>query len=402
VNTMLKRDPGSLRRHLESWTASILLHGLTVGVAILLVSGLELDPQPEPFRWEVSVVELASSTGDNSPAPTDSKPQPVPPGSERVERRLVETQPGIQTVQTQTMGDIKMREPIVRQPVQRQVTHVRPVRSTLHQMQVVARTIHSIEARQRRGHAVTEPTHVVKPQAVVREPEIVEPARGAQAVPQQIIASPLTIAPLESSVVSRQVQDKPQRKVQTLAKAGALAKPPPEVHANEVVRAAKLAETVAKRVTTQTRSTVEASVIAQPVLQSAPALPVPHEPPRTIEAAKRVITQTTINTQPATSRPTSKHDYGWLADALYRKIDHLKRYPSIARLNQWEGRVLVRAAVRADGQLVDLDVAESSGHPVLDQDALEIMRRASPLELKHALGKPQVVVNVPISYTLRP
>lgn len=401
MNTMLKRDPGRLRRHLESWTASILLHGLTVGMAILLVSGLELDPQPEPFRWEVSVVELASSTEDNSPAPTDSKPQPVPPASERVERQLVETQPGIQTVQTQTMGHIKRREPIVRQPVQRQVTHVRPVRSTLHQMQVVARTIHSIEARQRRGHAVTEPTHVVKPQAVVREPEIVEPARGAQAVPQQIIASPRTIAPLESSVVSRQGQDKPQRKVQTLAKAGALAKPPPEVQANAVVRTAKLAETVAKQVTTEMKSTSEASVIAQRVVQSAQALPVPREP-STIEAAKRMTTQTAINTQPATSRPASKPDYGWLADALYRKIDHLKRYPSVARLNHWEGRVLLRAAVRADGQLVDLDVAESSGHPVLDQDALEIMRRASPLELKHALGKPQVVVNVPISYTLGP
>ncbi len=401
MNTMLKRAPGSLRRHLESWTASILLHGLAVGVGILLVSGLDLDPQPEPFRWEVSVVELASSTGDNSPAPTESTPQPVPPGSERAERRLVEMQPGSQTVQTQTMGDIKTREPIVRQPVQRQVTHVRPVRSTLHHMQVVARTIHSIETRQRRGHAVTEPTPVVKPQAVVREPEIVEPARGAQAVPQQISASPRTVAPLESSAVSRQGQDKPQRKVRTLAKAGALAKPPPEVQANAVVRTAKLAETVAKQVTTEMKSTSEASVIAQRVVQSAQALPVPREP-STIEAAKRMTTQTAINTQPATSRPASKPDYGWLADALYRKIDHLKRYPSVARLNHWEGRVLLRAAVRADGQLVDLDVAESSGHPVLDQDALDIMRRASPLELKHALGKPQVVVNVPISYTLRP
>ncbi|MCH7566214.1 MAG: TonB family protein [Nitrospirae bacterium] len=278
---------------------------------------------------------------------------------------------------------------------------MRPVRSTLHHIQVVARTIHSIEARQRRGHAVTEPTHVVKPQAVVREPEIVEPARGAQAVPQQISASPRTVAPLESSAVSRQGQDKPQRKVRTLAKAGALAKPPPEVQANAVVRTAKLAETVAKQVTTEMKSTSEASVIAQRVVQSAQALPVPREP-STIEAAKRMTTQTAINTQPAISRPASKPDYGWLADALYRKIDHLKRYPSVARLNQWEGRVLLRAAVRADGQLVDLDVAESSGHPVLDQDALEIMRRASPLELKHALGKPQVVVNVPISYTLGP
>ncbi|MFQ5932071.1 MAG: TonB family protein, partial [Nitrospiraceae bacterium] len=273
--------------------------------------------------------------------------------------------------------------------------------STLHQAQVVARTIHAIEVRQRRAHLVTEATHAVKAQAVMREPEIVETARASHTLPQHVVTRPRTVPPLESPVVSWQIQGKLQRKVQALAEAAPLAKPLPEVQAKELARTAKIAETVAKQVTTQTRSTAGASVIAQPVVGSTQALPVTREP-RTIETAKRVIKQTAISTQPATSRPASQPDYGWLADALYRKIDHLKRYPYVARLNQWEGRVLLRAAVRADGQLVDLDVAESSGHLVLDQDALEIMRRASPLELKYALGKPRVVVNVPISYTLGP
>ena len=55
---------------------------------------------------------------------------------------------------------------------------------------------------------------------------------------------------------------------------------------------------------------------------------------------------------------------------------------------------------KEDGHLLDLAVSESSGHSVLDQDALEVLKIASPLTLKHPLGKPQVVVQVPISYRL--
>jgi len=60
----------------------------------------------------------------------------------------------------------------------------------------------------------------------------------------------------------------------------------------------------------------------------------------------------------------------------------------------------LRAVIREDGQLMDLEVAESSGHQVLDLAALEIVRQASPLKLLHDLGQPQVVVQVPISYRL--
>lgn len=98
--------------------------------------------------------------------------------------------------------------------------------------------------------------------------------------------------------------------------------------------------------------------------------------------------------------PETKADYGWLAEALWHRVEQLKRYPHIARMNRWEGKVILRAVIKEDGQLIDLEVAETSGYAVLDHDALEVMRQASPLKLKHPLGKPQVVVQVPISYKL--
>jgi protein TonB len=51
------------------------------------------------------------------------------------------------------------------------------------------------------------------------------------------------------------------------------------------------------------------------------------------------------------------------------------RYPPLARENNWEGEVRVRMQIGADGA-VFLGVAKSSGHPVLDRQAVEMFRRA--------------------------
>jgi protein TonB len=100
------------------------------------------------------------------------------------------------------------------------------------------------------------------------------------------------------------------------------------------------------------------------------------------------------------SRPAARADYGWLAEALWRRVERLKRYPHLARLNRWEGKVVLQAVVREDGQVLDVKVSQSSGYAVLDQDGMEVLRRASPLSLKHPLGQAQVVIQVPISYRL--
>jgi protein TonB len=50
-------------------------------------------------------------------------------------------------------------------------------------------------------------------------------------------------------------------------------------------------------------------------------------------------------------------------------------YPSIARRRGWEGKVLLRIDVGADGLPGKVEIAESSGREVLDQSALRTVRR---------------------------
>ena len=97
---------------------------------------------------------------------------------------------------------------------------------------------------------------------------------------------------------------------------------------------------------------------------------------------------------------SGKADYGWLAEALWSRVEKSKRYPYVARMNNWQGKVVVRAVIREDGQLINLDVARSSGHTVLDDDAIASVKQAFPLKLSRSLGRTQVALHIPINYQL--
>lgn len=137
----------------------------------------------------------------------------------------------------------------------------------------------------------------------------------------------------------------------------------------------------------------------QPITDPQPvAAPLPQEakPAEVVTAA--VPSSASLSTHPTA---TSKTDYGWLMKALLGRINELKSYPHLARINHWEGKVVLRAVIRDDGEVIMINVQESSGRSVLDNDAMETLRRASPLKLERPLGKPQVAILMPISYSLR-
>lgn len=133
-----------------------------------------------------------------------------------------------------------------------------------------------------------------------------------------------------------------------------------------------------------------------PIVQDADNV---HEVVPTAHAAP-LVQHVPIRERVLRALPQTQADYGWLRDSVLARIQQLKRYPSRAKMNDWEGKVIVQAVIREDGSIVDLLVAESSGHEALDQDALLVVKTASPLTLKHPLGKAQVPILVPISYRL--
>lgn len=100
------------------------------------------------------------------------------------------------------------------------------------------------------------------------------------------------------------------------------------------------------------------------------------------------------------STTPSKRDYGWLSEAILRRVEELKRYPASARVDRAEGKVVVKAVITEEGNLDEVEVFQSSGHPTLDKAAIETMRQAAPFHLPHPLGQPRMTIKVPMSYRL--
>ncbi len=176
--------------------------------------------------------------------------------------------------------------------------------------------------------------------------------------------------------------------------------------AEPAVTAAPVQQAVIQPVTTEAsvhpveaRAVETASVTREPGLPASPA-------PATADAndakpAEPVVRESAPQVAMAT-RPTPavKADYGWLAESLRRRLAEVKRYPSAARLNGWEGKVVLRAVIRADGHLSEVKVHRSSGYEALDNAAMEAIRLACPLHMTNAIGAAEVAVLVPMVYSL--
>lgn len=92
--------------------------------------------------------------------------------------------------------------------------------------------------------------------------------------------------------------------------------------------------------------------------------------------------------------------YAWLMDLLRRRIIRFQAYPRLARMQGWEGVVVVRTTINSDGGLIDAVVTKSSGYGDLDEDAVKLMHRVCPVHLTQELGKSKISVMVPIRYRL--
>jgi periplasmic protein TonB len=87
---------------------------------------------------------------------------------------------------------------------------------------------------------------------------------------------------------------------------------------------------------------------------------------------------------PETRAPPKSERVGQFTQAASNRYDALiagqlerfKRYPAAAR--GVAGTVIVRFALNRTGEVIRCEVTKSSGHNVLDQEALATLRRASP------------------------
>jgi periplasmic protein TonB len=133
-----------------------------------------------------------------------------------------------------------------------------------------------------------------------------------------------------------------------------------------------------------------------PMEPTAPA-PAPVAPPAIASVAPAAQAPVPPAAQ-ALADPGSLAQYRLL---LISAASKYKRYPRIAMDNNWEGDVVVRMAVGANGRLAALTIQSSSGHAVLDQQALEMFKKASAaVQVPPALRGKEFVFEVRAIYNL--
>lgn len=75
-------------------------------------------------------------------------------------------------------------------------------------------------------------------------------------------------------------------------------------------------------------------------------------------------------------------------------------YPRLARARGYEGTVYLDVRVRADGSVAHATVRRSSGHAILDEAALDAVRRWVFVPARRGETPIEEVVTVPIKFAL--
>ena len=149
--------------------------------------------------------------------------------------------------------------------------------------------------------------------------------------------------------------------------------------------------------------------------------PVPHDdrpapPPPSITPPAQILSQAPAQGQvptlvvpapvaevKATVEPAVdvEAELGKYGNQLAYEFAKYKQYPRIAQLRGWQGTVRVKLEVDAGGVVTSSTISDSSGFDVLDKQALEMAKKATPLPLPpESLRHHPFVITVPVMFRL--
>ena len=113
---------------------------------------------------------------------------------------------------------------------------------------------------------------------------------------------------------------------------------------------------------------------AEPVAEPAPPKPDPVAPAPAPQPLPAQPVGAPAPSPPAID-PRMRSDY---ARRINEAAERHKIYPRVAIDNLWQGEVDLVMAIASDGRIASLRVTNSSGHRVLDDQALDMFARAKP------------------------
>lgn len=85
---------------------------------------------------------------------------------------------------------------------------------------------------------------------------------------------------------------------------------------------------------------------------------------------------------------------------VLRRLQRAKRYPSEARRNRLRGVAVVSFTVSRSGSVSGVRLARSSGHRILDQEAIAMVSRASPMPpIPQSVADNRITFHAPVNFT---
>ena len=136
----------------------------------------------------------------------------------------------------------------------------------------------------------------------------------------------------------------------------------------------------------------------------------PPSPPSVITAAPKVDAPPIITAPPPPPEPPKKIEpsqddikaaLGQYSSTLGRAIAKHKQYPKIAQIRGWQGDCLLDLKLDGSGNVLSASVKKSSGHEALDNQALEMARKAAPFPAPpDVLRDRSFNLTVPVSFKL--
>ena len=174
--------------------------------------------------------------------------------------------------------------------------------------------------------------------------------------------------------------------------------PPKPEPVKNLIEPKPVAKPITKKV--EAPSSIKQEVTPPPAVETPPKVitvepkadTTPHEivPAPSIEKPKPELVQADVD--------NALGEYGGL---LGRAIAKHKSYPKIAQMRGWEGEVMLDLKIDGNGNVLSAKVRESSGHEALDNQALEMVRKASPFPAPpEALRSRTFNISVPVSFKL--
>ncbi len=352
--------PRHYRAGTISWVLSCVLHGSLVIGSLLFVQRIRLAPEAEPFKWNVAMV----SSEQADPAASQMAPQrkepakpvtaaPVRRSAPPTQIQAIESPPVMPTVAPPSPPQPTAAPTPAKVPIQPAATMTpaipTPHTETPELQPPPPKALESVRTTE------IEPTPL--PQPIVHE-------RHTEPAAHEPVQSTPSIQAIDPASHTGSATAEPSQPMKSPL-------PPLETPVPQPPSQSMVAESTSPDVG-------QSSEVAAP---SSP-------PPQVASLAS--------TTAPA----TPKTDYGWLSETIVRRVEQLKRYPADARLEQAQGKVVVKVVIREDGSVVDVEVIKSSGFQSLDQAALDLMHQAGPFNLTRPLGKPTLAIRVPINYAI--